>query len=61
MHTVMEVGERIGGENEQRDGMVHDVVYLPLIYISEPRRQAEISHAVFCLKKKKNKTTKGLF
>src|SRR5678809_1746533 len=33
--------------------------HLSLIHISEPTRQAEISYAVFCLKKKKktNKTT----
>ena len=30
-------------------------IYLSLIHISEPTRQAEISYAVFCLKKK-NKT-----
>eukprot|EP00828_Plagiopyla_frontata_P033506 TRINITY_DN4350_c0_g1_i6.p2 TRINITY_DN4350_c0_g1~~TRINITY_DN4350_c0_g1_i6.p2 ORF type:complete len:127 (+),score=20.32 TRINITY_DN4350_c0_g1_i6:160-540(+) len=30
---------------------------LSLIHISEPTRQAEISYAVFCLKKKKNKKT----
>ena len=30
-----------------------DVVVLSLIHISEPTRQAEISYAVFCLKKKK--------
>src|SRR5674476_518122 len=30
--------------------------YLSLIHISEPTRQAEISYAVFCLKKKKTKT-----
>src|SRR5674476_1445501 len=30
-------------------------VDLSLIHISEPTRQAEISYAVFCLKKKKNK------
>ena len=29
--------------------------YLSLIHISEPTRQAEISYAVFCLKKKKRK------
>ena len=28
---------------------------LSLIHISEPTRQAEISYAVFCLKKKNNK------
>ena len=31
---------------------------LSLIHISEPTRQAEISYAVFCLKKKKEKTEK---
>ena len=31
---------------------------LSLIHISEPTRQAEISYAVFCLKKKKKKETK---
>src|SRR5665213_4084617 len=30
-----------------------DVLQLSLIHISEPTRQAEISYAVFCLKKKK--------
>ena len=29
---------------------------LSLIHISEPTRQAEISYAVFCLKKKNNKS-----
>ena len=31
------------------------VLTLSLIHISEPTRQAEISYAVFCLKKKKKK------
>ena len=31
---------------------------LSLIHISEPTRQAEISYAVFCLKKKKQQTKK---
>ena len=31
---------------------------LSLIHISEPTRQAEISYAVFCLKKKNNETTR---
>ena len=31
--------------------------HLSLIHISEPTRQAEISYAVFCLKKKKKKKT----
>src|SRR5678810_733354 len=34
------------------------ILYLSLIHISEPTRQAEISYAVFCLKKKKKKTNK---
>ena len=32
-------------------------LWLSLIHISEPTRQAEISYAVFCLKKKKTHTT----
>ena len=32
---------------------------LSLIHISEPTRQAEISYAVFCLKKKKKKVIKN--
>ena len=34
------------------------VTYLSLIHISEPTRQAEISYAVFCLKKKKKNKKK---
>ena len=34
------------------------VVVLSLIHISEPTRQAEISYAVFCLKKKNKKIEK---
>src|SRR5678810_1435197 len=33
---------------------------LSLIHISEPTRQAEISYAVFCLKKKKSQETRQL-
>ena len=33
-----------------------EVYILSLIHISEPTRQAEISYAVFCLKKKKTTT-----
>src|SRR5665213_3892891 len=37
----------------------HITYHLSLIHISEPTRQAEISYAVFCLKKKKeNANTK---
>ena len=35
-----------------------DIYNLSLIHISEPTRQAEISYAVFCLKKKKRNITK---
>src|SRR5665213_3916389 len=42
-----------------KDGVIADFnaaeLMLSLIHISEPTRQAEISYAVFCLKKKKNK------
>src|SRR5678810_1415588 len=34
-------------------------MHLSLIHISEPTRQAEISYAVFCLKKKKTKKGRG--
>ena len=34
------------------------ILKLSLIHISEPTRQAEISYAVFCLKKKKKENTK---
>ena len=36
---------------EDVDRTLYDI--LSLIHISEPTRQAEISYAVFCLKKKK--------
>ena len=45
-------GITIGGKTYAVDTIVH----LSLIHISEPTRQAEISYAVFCLKKKKKKT-----
>ena len=34
------------------DKLAGRAIYLSLIHISEPTRQAEISYAVFCLKKK---------
>ena len=44
-----------------RDLVYLDAIDLSLIHISEPTRQAEISYAVFCLKKKKiKKTTKKI-
>ena len=41
-----------------RENVQHTVSSLSLIHISEPTRQAEISYAVFCLKKKKKKKYK---
>ena len=38
--------------------LISSNIHLSLIHISEPTRQAEISYAVFCLKKKKKKNTK---
>ena len=40
-------------------GAVNAAVELSLIHISEPTRQAEISYAVFCLKKKKKRNHRG--
>ena len=47
--------DRDGGNAVNGDGnvAVRGVQDLSLIHISEPTRQAEISYAVFCLKKKK--------
>ena len=45
-------------EKNKKDGIkiaVMGCAVLSLIHISEPTRQAEISYAVFCLKKKKKK------
>ena len=44
------VGDVLGKYHPHGD----QAVYLSLIHISEPTRQAEISYAVFCLKKKYN-------
>src|SRR5665213_4009181 len=41
----------------QNPRAVFDFLYLSLIHISEPTRQAEISYAVFCLKKKNKRNT----
>src|SRR5665213_4075926 len=53
-------GERLHGTLRREDQCRHEGdrdedVDLSLIHISEPTRQAEISYAVFCLKKKKKK------
>ncbi|CUX12882.1 hypothetical protein BN3456_00003 [Clostridium sp. C105KSO13] len=42
------------GENAVAYSFVSTDLVLSLIHISEPTRQAEISYAVFCLKKKKS-------
>ena len=50
--------------NDEVNGLVQEFKNLfngkelSLIHISEPTRQAEISYAVFCLKKKKKKQEK---
>ena len=48
--TVVDNGRGIPTEEMDVDG---ERLSLSLIHISEPTRQAEISYAVFCLKKKK--------
>eukprot|EP00826_Nyctotherus_ovalis_P005309 TRINITY_DN11199_c0_g1_i2.p2 TRINITY_DN11199_c0_g1~~TRINITY_DN11199_c0_g1_i2.p2 ORF type:complete len:136 (-),score=61.67 TRINITY_DN11199_c0_g1_i2:3-410(-) len=47
--------EHVEAINERINKNSEDPMYLSLIHISEPTRQAEISYAVFCLKKKKKK------
>ena len=42
-------------EPNQKPPTFWQMLHLSLIHISEPTRQAEISYAVFCLKKKKRK------
>ena len=49
--------DRIKAVHYEGDGFC--LLYLSLIHISEPTRQAEISYAVFCLKKKKQ-TRQGM-
>ena len=44
--------------DEEQLSKIRDIPLLSLIHISEPTRQAEISYAVFCLKKKKKKEHK---
>ena len=52
-----DVGEMPAPSYFEKIGKI-DILMLSLIHISEPTRQAEISYAVFCLKKKKKKKTK---
>src|SRR5674476_1179231 len=44
----------LSGGEQQMLAIGRALMTLSLIHISEPTRQAEISYAVFCLKKKKN-------
>src|SRR5665213_4002094 len=44
----------IEANTKQAEWVLDTGMTLSLIHISEPTRQAEISYAVFCLKKKKN-------
>ena len=73
IHDIKKHLNAIASLNEQHDSekiaaylthvlgsseLKHSVRVLSLIHISEPTRQAEISYAVFCLKKKKKKNKK---
>src|SRR5665213_3774619 len=49
-----EFARRLAQETQVLERLEHrGLIRLSLIHISEPTRQAEISYAVFCLKKKK--------
>ena len=50
------LGEHLGVDPRNVHARIIGEHGLSLIHISEPTRQAEISYAVFCLKKKKKKT-----
>ena len=50
INTIVNDNGKLTGHITDGEGFVHN---LSLIHISEPTRQAEISYAVFCLKKKK--------
>ena len=51
--ATMTEDSRIQVEALDKNAKDFGIHYLSLIHISEPTRQAEISYAVFCLKKKK--------
>src|SRR5665213_4128484 len=53
VRSLLEAGLGRGRRGPRRRGLRHRAPDLSLIHISEPTRQAEISYAVFCLKKKK--------
>src|SRR5674476_842326 len=50
---VLKPGQTVVEMTSGNTGIALAMVCLSLIHISEPTRQAEISYAVFCLKKKK--------
>ena len=51
---------KAAGEPQQEQVVATNIDICLFIHISEPTRQAEISYAVFCLKKKKKKKNKTL-
>src|SRR5678809_1624484 len=60
--AASDVYKRQGPATVKHPKAIFHVTYagiLSLIHISEPTRQAEISYAVFCLKKKKRKKLRG--
>ena len=50
-HILQAISAKHSGKKEADEVLLT----LSLIHISEPTRHAQISYAVFCLKKKKNK------
>ena len=55
-HNLEPEGVILSHEHLDHRGGLDSILHiLSLIHISEPTRQAEISYAVFCLKKKKKK------
>ena len=54
-NTFSIIPDALGKSEEAKVTNLVGLLDLSLIHISEPTRQAEISYAVFCLKKKKNK------
>ena len=57
-HNVIKTSVDLSRQDEGEESFGSTPIALSLIHISEPTRQAEISYAVFCLKKKKKKPKK---
>eukprot|EP00826_Nyctotherus_ovalis_P012976 TRINITY_DN13462_c0_g2_i2.p2 TRINITY_DN13462_c0_g2~~TRINITY_DN13462_c0_g2_i2.p2 ORF type:complete len:121 (-),score=54.31 TRINITY_DN13462_c0_g2_i2:8-370(-) len=53
LHYILEADDASDSEATELTYKCLAMLRLSLIHISEPTRQAEISYAVFCLKKKK--------